>query len=1221
MGTIFSQTGSCSEKFEDPNSVCVVSAPGSGFCTQWKEATRAATNQKPMYTPKNTPIDEIAFILPNEYKNIADKYSNLDYDAFRQTTLLGSTLVEESSAQYNCHGYSFEVSERQPRVWIGGTCPENIGLTLVNKYYVADGSYVLFTGTGWPHPAKVLYERDHSGVTSTTTGYVISKWAYGPLVKHPANISFKYGTVTGYYVGNVGIKDISVSSPTPNACKDNISTFNLVANPDGKYFPQPERFEWVLKYANGSLVASNFYTIDGGNGAKPILRINESLVNQMFYIDARIIYPGNPKPWVSSSQFKFGSVINYTPSYGLQGNTVNCTQIYVTRCSPLTPTICWQEAMLTQTPCPYTFKNVTKVTDCEMYRISASKVYPSDNAKEGEVVYTFSVPSSITLYSNPVINGSATNLPTLYFKVNNPTGNEVITLNVIQNICGVAKTIGTYTYSLSVQFPKVGKPSTPKTVFDGVKTDIINTDVNVIFGKGTGDRTTPKIWSFYKDGVLMNESEYITLNDPVQNAALITISFKESIFNNSITKSAVIQAKYVNVIDGGCITSESELSNPVYLISQNYVPGAPTVGNGTYTGICAGEPITLKSNDVGSTAKKWEFFLGDDTTPLTTTSGAYVVNSQSKENINVTINEDIMYEDYAKISARYTPVYNRVSPKLKMTMTRPAENITPRDVIITGRCTQGSVNNPNSVRIKLVSGGLDYKNVTLSMRARASNTSGSTRAILGGSSLKPKRDANGDYYVDFIFPDYLAGYWIEYQFRVQVGCNTYNMYAYPVNQGERTLRNFQLNPIPNQATFNIETSNGRLPMYVDPNTGPRILCRTDIITVGAYDYVNNQKIVNPSKIYVKIRASTTQDPRITLAEQTSETGEVTIDLSNPAIAPILEDLTKIYVIAWVEVNSGQCRYEKTYTEEFSLLSSEADIPSFISPFPDNFQGRPQNQFYCKGNNLFLYPEYIREAQGYRWKTGNGNLYYTDRLKIPIDNPSLQTTNYYVAAFDGKCYSNYSRPYFPTNINQDISQTAPSPLTFTGFTDAIDVIDNTKYRVASVAPTNSSETGLEYVWYYGKMAQASNATVDCVYPPYTENLGFYKSGIDDKTVLTRYRYYNNIYEYLERCDYVVMTKNGSCYSDPLIVYTGNPQLPQYRRGFDEESTSSDIKIYPNPAKDELHIANLSSNDEYSIFNIAGEKVISGKDSPVNVSSLMSGFYIVKVQQQYFKFIKE
>ncbi|MBP2619167.1 reprolysin-like metallopeptidase [Chryseobacterium jejuense] len=67
--------------------------------------------------------------------------------------------------------------------------------------------------------------------------------------------------------------------------------------------------------------------------------------------------------------------------------------------------------------------------------------------------------------------------------------------------------------------------------------------------------------------------------------------------------------------------------------------------------------------------------------------------------------------------------------------------------------------------------------------------------------------------------------------------------------------------------------------------------------------------------------------------------------------------------------------------------------------------------------------------------------------------------------------------------------------------------------------------------------------------------------------------------------------------------------------------TDIKLYPNPVKDIMHISNTTSED-YKIFDMGGKVVDSGKlqRGSVNVSNLIKGAYMIQIGEISKRFIK-
>ncbi|WP_034761061.1 reprolysin-like metallopeptidase [Chryseobacterium gregarium] len=71
----------------------------------------------------------------------------------------------------------------------------------------------------------------------------------------------------------------------------------------------------------------------------------------------------------------------------------------------------------------------------------------------------------------------------------------------------------------------------------------------------------------------------------------------------------------------------------------------------------------------------------------------------------------------------------------------------------------------------------------------------------------------------------------------------------------------------------------------------------------------------------------------------------------------------------------------------------------------------------------------------------------------------------------------------------------------------------------------------------------------------------------------------------------------------------------------EHGSTDIKLYPNPAKDILYISN-TTNEDYRIFDMGGKLINSGKleRGSVNVSNLIKGAYMIQIGDISKRFIK-
>ena len=88
---------------------------------------------------------------------------------------------------------------------------------------------------------------------------------------------------------------------------------------------------------------------------------------------------------------------------------------------------------------------------------------------------------------------------------------------------------------------------------------------------------------------------------------------------------------------------------------------------------------------------------------------------------------------------------------------------------------------------------------------------------------------------------------------------------------------------------------------------------------------------------------------------------------------------------------------------------------------------------------------------------------------------------------------------------------------------------------------------------------------------------------------------------------VTTDEGSCVTLNIKV-----EIPTSI----SENTLESVKVYPNPVRNMLNIDNLSTEANISIYNMAGqlvisEQAVSGTNS-IDLSSLSAGLYIVRMQ---------
>lgn len=70
----------------------------------------------------------------------------------------------------------------------------------------------------------------------------------------------------------------------------------------------------------------------------------------------------------------------------------------------------------------------------------------------------------------------------------------------------------------------------------------------------------------------------------------------------------------------------------------------------------------------------------------------------------------------------------------------------------------------------------------------------------------------------------------------------------------------------------------------------------------------------------------------------------------------------------------------------------------------------------------------------------------------------------------------------------------------------------------------------------------------------------------------------------------------------------------------EVLEDNIRIYPNPVQEAL-IIESADETTYKVFDIDGKCLMNGKGKTICVSSLIKGTYLLKINNNTFKFIKQ
>lgn len=71
---------------------------------------------------------------------------------------------------------------------------------------------------------------------------------------------------------------------------------------------------------------------------------------------------------------------------------------------------------------------------------------------------------------------------------------------------------------------------------------------------------------------------------------------------------------------------------------------------------------------------------------------------------------------------------------------------------------------------------------------------------------------------------------------------------------------------------------------------------------------------------------------------------------------------------------------------------------------------------------------------------------------------------------------------------------------------------------------------------------------------------------------------------------------------------------------EDVFASQIRLFPNPVQDMLHLEYPKEEMPWTIMNSTGQSLLAGKSKAIDVSELRSGLYLLKVANKAFKFMK-
>ena len=93
------------------------------------------------------------------------------------------------------------------------------------------------------------------------------------------------------------------------------------------------------------------------------------------------------------------------------------------------------------------------------------------------------------------------------------------------------------------------------------------------------------------------------------------------------------------------------------------------------------------------------------------------------------------------------------------------------------------------------------------------------------------------------------------------------------------------------------------------------------------------------------------------------------------------------------------------------------------------------------------------------------------------------------------------------------------------------------------------------------------------------------------------------------EYQIIEKNSIVVLDPALAT--------------ENVNKNQISLFPNPVKNELNIKGISKVSRYELYTVDGKLVGKGEFKPsskIEVSLLVPGIYLIKIDGKHLKFIK-
>ena len=121
-------------------------------------------------------------------------------------------------------------------------------------------------------------------------------------------------------------------------------------------------------------------------------------------------------------------------------------------------------------------------------------------------------------------------------------------------------------------------------------------------------------------------------------------------------------------------------------------------------------------------------------------------------------------------------------------------------------------------------------------------------------------------------------------------------------------------------------------------------------------------------------------------------------------------------------------------------------------------------------------------------------------------------------------------------------------------------------------------------------------------------------------------YNTTYA-LAEVNRINVIADANSASMTIVDKDGNQFAGYVKILFAEKETSieelgfTQVYVFPNPVVNTLTIQGVDENTPLEVYNLTGASVLQDKGTELDVTSLSQGTYILRINNQYVKFIKK